>query len=200
MNSSRNDELNRIRPLLVNEEDDVMEEEQEQEDRRIVGEQADEEEEATEESTTKMTRSPTVPSAWERERHETSHVPYRSWCPTCVAGRGVKSPHKARPRRDDDLPRFSIDYGFLGAENQPTSVLLVAKEITTGMTMAMIVPRKGVGLTNEDWIYRRLSQYINGFGFKKILLRSDGEPAIVALRRKIAEGCTAQVIEEDAIK
>ena len=30
MNSSRNDELNRIRPLLVNEEDDVMEEEQEQ--------------------------------------------------------------------------------------------------------------------------------------------------------------------------
>ena len=108
MSSTGIEKCNRIRPLLVNDdvnEDDIMEEVEE--DRRIVGEAGDEEEEMTEESTTKMTRSPTVPSAWERERHEVAHIPYRSWCSTCVAGRGVKSPHKTRRRTSDDLPRAS---------------------------------------------------------------------------------------------
>ena len=72
MSSTGVEKCNRIRPLLVNDdvnEDDVMEEAEE--DRRIVGEAGDEDEETTEESTTKMTRSPTIPSSWERERHET---------------------------------------------------------------------------------------------------------------------------------
>ena len=202
MSSTIKEQCDRIRPLMTNEsdvnEDDIMEEAVE--DKRIVGEEGGDEEATTEESTTKMTRSPTVPSTWERERHEVAHIPYRSWCPICVAGRGVKSPHKARPRTSDDLPRFSMDYGFLGDEGQPTSVLLVMKEITTGMMMAMIVPRKGIGARDEEWIHRRLSQFINGFGFKKILLRSDNENAILALRKKIADGCTAQVLEEDSIK
>ena len=66
--------------------------------------------------------------------------------------------------------------------------------------MSMIVPRKGVGGAKEEWIQQRLAQFINGFGFKKILLRSDNENAILALRKRIADDCTAQVLEEDAIK
>ena len=152
VSSTTKEQCDRIRPMMANgddaNEDDIMEEDEE--DKRIVGEEGGEEEATTEESTTKMTRSPTVPSAWERERHEVAHIPYRSWCSTCVAGRGVKSPHKTRRRTSDDLPRFSIDYGFLGDEGQPTSVLLVMKEITTGMMMSMIVPRKGVGTRDEE--------------------------------------------------
>ena len=64
----------------------------------------------------------------------------------------------------------------------------------------MIVPRKRVGGAKEEWIHQRLAQFIDGFGFKKVLLRSDGEPAIVALRRKIAAECAAQTMEEAAIK
>eukprot|EP00971_Amphidinium_carterae_P045848 901944-Amphidinium_carterae.1 len=35
------------------------------------------------------------PSARERETHISSgHIPYRSWCRACIAGRGRQDPHK----------------------------------------------------------------------------------------------------------
>ena len=40
--------------------------------------------------------APRGPSRSEREMHEASHMPYRSWCPHCVRGRGVASPHIAK--------------------------------------------------------------------------------------------------------
>jgi len=64
----------------------------------------------------------------------------------------------------------------------------------------MVAPRTGVGGEKEEWIQQRLAQLLNGFGFKKVQRRRDGEPAIVALRRKIAGECRAQTMEEDAIK
>ena len=35
--------------------------------------------------------SPKEPGAAERARHELTHMPYRSWCFSCVAGRGASS-------------------------------------------------------------------------------------------------------------
>jgi len=64
------------------------------------------------------------------------------------------------------------------------------------MMFGMIVPKKGI---SESWVDVRVSVFINGFGYKKLLFRSDNELSIVALRKKIAAGCHAQVIEEDAI-
>ena len=203
MNSSNTKECDRIRPMLVNDdviEDDVMEEVEEEDKEIIEGEGGAAEggdEEEIEESTTKVTRGPTVPSKWEKERHEVTHVPFRSWCSVCVAGRGVKAPHKLRKRGEDELPRFSMDYGFLGQQGQDTAVLFVMKEIGTGMTMAMIVPKKGL---SDDWIPRRISGFVRTFGYKKIIIRSDNEPAIVALRKAVATLCEEQVLEEDAIK
>ena len=39
-----------------------------------------------------MTTPPMV-SRKEREEHELTHIPYRSWCPHCVRGRGRNQPH-----------------------------------------------------------------------------------------------------------
>ena len=58
--------------------------------------------------------APTQPSNTEREKHEVTHCPYRSWCAICVAGRGQKSGHKKQKRDGSELPRFAMDYGFLG--------------------------------------------------------------------------------------
>jgi len=165
-------------------------------DERIVG-RGGEEDTTEEATTTKVARGPTVPSRWERERHEVSHVPFRAWCATCVAGRGVKSPHKTRRRDGNDLPRFSMDYGFLGSEDRPTSVLLVMKEVLSGMTLGMIVPSKGIA---EEWVPRRVAQFINSFNYDKMIIRTDNEPAILALRRSIMTMCTGRVLQEDAIK
>ena len=36
---------------------------------------------------------PYTPTKAEVEAHEFTHLPYRSWCAHCVAGKGVSSPH-----------------------------------------------------------------------------------------------------------
>jgi len=171
---------------------DVDDEEAMEESEELGGEVEEEEEEATEESSTKVSRSPTVPSRWEKERHEVAHIPFRSWCATCVAGRGVRSPHKVKKKREEEeLPRFSMDYGFLGQEEQQTAVLLAMRELKTGMMLGMVVPKKGV---SESWVEKRIAQFMNSFGYKKVLLRSDNENSIVALRKSIVKLCDAHVI------
>ena len=39
--------------------------------------------------------APSTPSAEEEANHNMTHLPYRSWCPQCVRGKGKASPHKA---------------------------------------------------------------------------------------------------------
>ena len=39
--------------------------------------------------------SPMAPSRKEREQHELTHTPYRSWCPHCVRARGRNRAHRA---------------------------------------------------------------------------------------------------------
>eukprot|EP00973_Karenia_brevis_P072635 10089624-Karenia_brevis.AAC.1 len=43
---------------------------------------------------------PYAPSRKEVEAHNATHLPYRSWCPHCVRGRGV-SMHHAKASEDE---------------------------------------------------------------------------------------------------
>ena len=43
--------------------------------------------------TTKKVQDPREPFKEERDEHEKSHLPYRSWCRHCVRGRGKQMPH-----------------------------------------------------------------------------------------------------------
>jgi hypothetical protein len=121
----------------------------------------------------RLARRPTVPSQWEKERHEVTHVPFRSWCP---AVRGVRAPHKTRKRGESELPRFSFYYGFLGQEDEASAVILVMRELLSGMMFAVVVPRKCVG---EAWVEQRLANWITGLGYKKLPLRCDNENGIL---------------------
>jgi len=85
----------------------------------------------------------------------------------------------------------------MGQEDQESAVLLAMRELKTGMMLGMVVPRKGLA---ESWIERRVAQFMNSFGYKKVLLRSDNENSIVALRKMIIKLCDAEVIDEDSIK
>ena len=58
--------------------------------------------------------SPTQPGAAEQARHELTHMPYRSWCFSCVAGRGADDAH----RKSDGYtgaPRAECDFMFLSS-------------------------------------------------------------------------------------
>ena len=47
--------------------------------------------------------------------HNATHVPFRDWCPICVASRGRSSPHRRVMVNEtaDALPKFQTDYMFI---------------------------------------------------------------------------------------
>ena len=59
------------------------------------------------------TPEPTTDAA--RMAHNATHVPFRDWCPICVASRGRSSPHRrvVVNKTADTLPKFQTDYMFI---------------------------------------------------------------------------------------
>ena len=55
------------------------------------------EEEGGEVQPQRMVRAPGDPTEAEREEHEITHVPYRSWCEHCVKSRGEDGQHGRVP-------------------------------------------------------------------------------------------------------
>ena len=93
----------------------------------------------------------------EREEHEITHTPYRTWCRFCVQGRRRRSPHRPQDEttRRNGVPKVSLDYFFLSEAVQdasPNPVLVMLDE-STGERYARAVGRKGVA----DWLIKDLS-------------------------------------------
>ena len=79
-------------------------------------ESAPEEEHGNGEQEVIVRRKPLSPSKREREIHEGSHIPFRSWCESCVAGRGRARKHAAR--HCEPVNRLHFDYFFSAAAMQ----------------------------------------------------------------------------------
>ena len=65
--------------------------------------------------------SPQTPSRLEREQHELTHTPYRSWCEHCVRARGRSRPHQKKSQEEKEeatVPRISFDYFFFSEEEE----------------------------------------------------------------------------------
>ena len=60
--------------------------------------------------------SPKLPSQSEVEFHNLTHVPYRSWCPFCVAARRKNDAHRSQDGEDREVPLLCSDYCFLSEE------------------------------------------------------------------------------------
>ena len=56
----------------------------------------------------------------ERAKHELTHMPFRSWCFSCVAGRGSDDPHR-KTDSYSGLPRVECDFMFLSSRIQLAS-------------------------------------------------------------------------------
>lgn len=79
-------------------------------------EQAKEDEEPTREVVEEgrrpvVRKGPDQPTAAEVSEHRKTHVPYRNWCPHCVAGRGRNDPHRTGVVKSPEFPMLCIDYG-----------------------------------------------------------------------------------------
>ena len=117
--------------------------------------------------TARVLAAPRTPAKAEREEHDVSHVPYR---------------HLTQSGdRDDDRPRVFVDNGYLSGDSTP---LLVAKDRRAGMTFAAAVSMKGGG---DPHAARSLAKWIGGFGCQEVTVRTDGEPSICELIRRVRE-------------
>ena len=60
-------------------------------------------------------RTPEPPTDAVRMAHNATHVPFRDWCPICVASHGRSSPHRrvVVNKTADTLPKFQTDYMFI---------------------------------------------------------------------------------------
>lgn len=139
--------------------------------------------------------APSEPSRAEREAHEVSHWPYRSWCPYCVMGRGRDKAHRRRDGSEPRRPQVVADYCFMSrgdraeAERAGARPVLVVKEVSDGPVLALAVPRKG---GDAAWVARRCARWLDNLGHKRITIKTDQEPSIEAwaqsVRKAAGEG------------
>ena len=92
--------------------------------------EADEGEKVAEEAlVAKPLRSPTAPTPAERAAHELTHLPYRSWCDDCVAGRRDNPPHHAVKYKENNVAEVMLDYCFVRRDDETEVItILVMKE------------------------------------------------------------------------
>ena len=99
-----------------NQEDEDQQEDAEDEPRRSdmeeAAEQGAEDEGAYGEVEMRPLRTPIAPSATDFEIHCRTHIPFRDWCPICVAARGTEDPHRTRDSGyvRPGLPTICLDY------------------------------------------------------------------------------------------
>ena len=135
----------------------------------------------------RIRRATLEPTKAEREAHVITHMPFRSWCETCMRARGIATGHRVRRRPDGhELPVLSIDYAFLRHNAGENSMaIVVMKDSISKAIVAHSVPCKGVEV---DWVAKQLVKDIRKLGYyDRVVLKSDQEPAIVALLDQMAQ-------------
>lgn len=141
------------------------------------------------------------PTMRERVEHDRLHLPYRSWCPVCVAGRGANHGHKTvQDELGDHAPEVSFDYCFLrdyqGADYLP---VLVGCDRETRTIIAHAVPNKGADV---GWTAEQVCRDLKRLGhFGRVTLRSDQEPALVSFLEEVAKlrGAAGTVLEHSPV-
>ena len=144
----------------------------------------------------KLVKSPLAPSAAEVQEHEaTGHVVYRSWCPICQAARSTGQPHLKAPAEDETaVPQILWDYGYLGADDGKSLPLLVVKDRRTKRVAATFVQAKG----SDPYAIKFGSSFLESTGYRQVVLKSDGEPSIVALKARCAEEARVEGVPQES--
>ena len=148
------------------------------------GDAAGEEEEAV---AVRPARTPCSPTRAEREEHEATHLPFRSWCRFCVSGRSDNPAHRVIEDPDGErrgLLEVHLDYAYLKRDSSDDLLtLLVVKFRPSRAVRAYSVPAKGVG---DAAIVERVCRGMVEAGVRApCIVKSDGEASIRALRDEL---------------
>ena len=165
----------------------------EDEFRRVFGESSKEvvEREAGEEAARARARkTEAVPS--QRE-----DAVFRSWCPHCVKGRAESYVHVKKVQNEGEVPTIRLDYMCMHSEQEKEEEkgmpIVAAKDNETKMTMARAAPSKGV----DSYAVETVKRMVERLGYKKIIMKSDNEPAILALQEAVRRETDVEIVMEE---
>ena len=149
---------------------------------------------------TRVKRAVAAPSPDMIARHKKSgHCPYRSWCEDCIRGAANIDPHMGRSESSSGMPEFHSDYGFFRdgkRDKKAKVVVLVSRDRGSSGVCAHVCPVKGVG---GGWMIQQYERDLRKFGHHgKIVLRTDGEPAIKDLVTKVAKARSGETVLEQS--
>ena len=119
--------------------------------------------------------APAEPTLTERREHELTHLPFRSWCPTCVRAKSKQNHSRTLKTKQ---PVIQLDYAFLGDNSDDSQVtLLTAIDLLSGLGLSCVVPSKGRSVYAQAELRRFILETGRTFG----ILQIDPEPALKAL-------------------
>jgi hypothetical protein len=178
-------------------EEPEMEEEEEEANRGM--------EDEGEETQAKTLSGPIRPTQEMVEQHEVTHIPFRNWCSACVRGRAKSLGHYKSDKEEDQSPTISVDYGFFGREGElPSDVVggskapvLVARDRKSKSVWSHAVPSKGI---EHPYPSKALLQDIEATGYKRVIVKSDQEPAIIALVNSVKNAFKGDLLVEHSPK
>ena len=127
-------------------------------------------------------RAPPAPTEQEREEHNLTHLPFRSWCPVCVQAKS-RQDHSKKLRMKQ--PVLQCDYSFMPDKGENQVTLLNVRDVITGLALAVVVPRKGHSVYAEAELRRFVLDIGRTFG----ILQCDPEPAL----KVVAETVTSEI-------
>jgi hypothetical protein len=162
---------------------------------------ADQPAEAEEARRPRIALSPKTPSRDEIEEHNATHLPYRNWCPHCIRGRSENAPHQALGEQGEaGVPLISMDYSFLGRSAEERAEqdrgglhpVLVYHDARSSGLYAHLLANKGVDVRTAKLVVTNLDR----LGYKRIVLRTDQEPAMISLADQIAELWKGEIVPE----
>ena len=144
-------------------------------------------------------RTPAQPTQAEREEHELTHFPYRSWCDHCVRGRAKDDPHRTVKGQfgESSIPRVILDYCFLSEDVQQPTQDKEGRDAGTTMTVLAMVETMCLSVWaytveakggTETWVADQIAEDLQTIGVaeEKVIVKSDQESSIVDLAKEIA--------------
>ena len=129
--------------------------------------------------------APMKPSKAQREAHECTHLPYRSWCPHCVAARRSNSQHRRSSSSNRTLPLLVADYCRLKDTDDGIEGITVhvARLYPARALLATVVDAKGP----DDNAVARVANFIRDSGHSKMVYKQTRKPQSDPCLRKLSE-------------
>ena len=147
---------------------------------KVILEEENQEDQSRQTQVPRCIKVPSSPSPAERELHELTHLPFRSWCEICQRSKGLQGQHKHQSQKKSSV--IQLDHNFYKVPGSIQNLkVLTFIETTTSMCGAVIVP----DLSANQVAVKALKQFIVVNGFTHSVLQCDDHSGLMKLQDQV---------------